>query len=391
MPMYEYVIADKEGRESRGFVEAGNEKAGKLQLIQKGFFVIAFKALSKAASPVRLSFSDCAFAARQMSFALKSGFTLVEAVANVSETWKKTEQRKRFEVLIHLLKSGNPLGKSFEETGLFPDFFSKILHVADQSGEMAQILNLLAEHYEKKDALRRKWIQSLSYPLILLITAAAVTLMMVYWVFPSFVEMFQEWNRPLPWLTRGVFTLVQWAQKMKWVLGGVLAVSVLSLMYLFQKRRELLLNWILSLPLAGEILKTRFALEISRNLSLLIRSGFILPEALELSAYHDVFLKTPMKNMRARIESGKMDADTLSLAPYFPAQFQKMLFYGLKSGRVLEASDLMTEFFGKEMDLLYNRLETWISPMLIIVMGLIVGVLMLSVVLPIFDWSFVST
>jgi len=389
--MYEYVIADQEGRESRGLLEAGSEKTGKQQLIQKGFFVVEFKSISKTFSPVRLSYSDCAFTARQMSFGLKSGFTLVETVINVSETWKKKEQRKRFEVLIHLLKSGRPLGKSFEETMLFPDFFSKILHVADQSGEMTQILDLLADHYEKKDALRKKWIQALTYPSILLVTAAAVTLMMVYWVFPSFAEMFREWNRPLPWLTRSVFALVYWAQKMKWVLAGIVTMMGISLVYFFQKKRAILLGWLLRFPLAGEILKTRFALEISRNLSLLIRSGFMLPEALELSAYHDVFLRTPMKNMRYGIESGEMTVDAFSLNPYFPPQFQKMLFYGLKSGRVLEASERMAEYFGKEMDLLYNRLENWISPMLIIVMGLIVGILMLSVVMPIFDWSFVST
>jgi type II secretory pathway component PulF len=287
----------------------------------------------------------------------------------------------------HRLKEGLDLNRALMDVGLFPPFFLRILAVAEKSGKLAEVLETLASYCERKYQFSNQWIQSLLYPGLLFLVSLGVLGIVFQWVFPSFLELFRQWDRPLPWQTRLVFNVGNWM----WSYLGLFLILALLAVYWIRSYRHKYSIWIkflLRFPMLHSILKKKNACEVAHNLSLLLTSGFQVPESFALAGEGQPFIQEELLKFKIHLEEGREFDEGIVLDSIFPREFLKMLSVGFKTGNLAETCQKVSGYYERDLNIFLNRFTALLGPILLLGVGVFIGFLVIGVLLPVFDWSF---
>jgi type IV pilus assembly protein PilC len=261
------------------------------------------------------------------------------------------------------------------------------------SGNLPGAFNTLADYLERESEIVGKAKSALLYPSIILVTMIIMLTLMLFFVFPELEKVFAESGRELPALTSAVLKAAAFLRQFGWVIVlGVFAFLFFGGRYLQTSEGKIVFDrFLLKLPIVSTILRKIYLSRFSHNLGTLITSGLPIALALEISGqvvgssvYWNIVLRA-----RDAVRRGESISATLKRYPKeFPPIFSQMVFVGERTGRLDETLVRISNFYKKEVDLALDRLVSTLEPILIVFLGLVVVLVVLTVLLPIYQFGF---
>lgn len=297
-----------------------------------------------------------------------------------------------FDQIIEDISNGQFLAKSLGKFNrVFGDFAINIIHTGESSGTLDESLSYLAEELEKKQKLRRKVFGALIYPALIVIATLGITGLLMVYIFPKVMPIFESLDVDLPWTTKvlvwlSVF-LSQWGL---WLLLGVMAIFV-GLWWLISNKESAHYMWdkfVLRIPLLGKIALSYQVSNITRTLGLLLKTDMGVIDALKITANttSNMVYRRQFNGFLDKIIQGESISGQLSERPdIFPDMLTQMVAIGEKTGRLSDTFLYLSELYEDDVDDLTKNLSNSIEPALMIFMGVIVGFIAVSIITPIYE------
>jgi type IV pilus assembly protein PilC len=320
---------------------------------------------------------------RQFAVLVSAGVPIVKSLDILEKSQEKIAMRHLLFAVKKDLRAGKNFFHSLRNHPLYFDLLTcQLIHIGEQTGKLDAMLKTIASLRENNLALQRRIRQALFYPCFLFISALAVTLCMLIFVIPHFAELFQDAHVPLPLLTRVLFHVSAFIQH--YILWLLLLCAVVMLTPLKQTDRLTLLCT--HLPLVRhhtrKIILTRFM----RNLAVTYHAGIAVTDAIKLSAstHANSEFMLVTTSLREKISSGFQLHQAMAALSFFPVLMVQMIKIGEESGRLAQVLDKTADFFEADIDQLLNRATQLLEPLIILVLGGVIGVIMAGMYLPIF-------
>jgi type IV pilus assembly protein PilC len=340
--------------------------------------------------PRRVKSKELALCCKQIHAMLKSGVTF----ANALEILKYQTENKRLREYIRSMHEDLQKGRTFSETlkqrkGVFPDIFVSMAEAGELSGNMDVIMDRLSRHYEKEYKTENKIKSAMIYPIILSVVCTVVVLFLITTIMPTFVEMYMSSGVTLPWLTRVLISFSNYL-KQYWYLFilGIISL-VCSLSYVFKiPNIRIKKDYIkLKIPLLKKLIIKVAASRFSRTLATLTGSGVSLLSALDTvsGVTENLYVGQKILEMKEDVRRGLPLSVLLQNQGIFPPLVCHMVKIGEDSGSLEEMLDKAADFQDEEIDTAVSRLTTLIEPVMIVIMAIIIGFIVLSMVMPMFE------
>lgn len=349
-----------------------------------------FSKLSVYKFNVRLSLQEQALFAKRLSLLSKAGVPILESI-NILKKQTRGAKRKMFESIAHDTASGQFLHKSLGKfRRVFGDFAINIIKVGETSGTLSDNLKYLAEEIDKKRELRGKVIGALVYPIVILISAFAVTGLLTLYLFPKLLPVFQSLRVDLPFTTRALLAfsnfLVHYGL---WVIVGIIAAIISIIVGLrFKPVRFFFHRVSLRLPIIGPLFRYYHLTNMCRTLGLLLKGSVRVLEAVTVAAdtSTNLLYNRELHNLHRAITKGSNIAKHLEYHPrLFPILLTEMVSIGETTGNLSDTLIYLAQIYEQELDEQTKRLSSVIEPAMMIGMGLLVGFVAISIITPIYE------
>jgi type IV pilus assembly protein PilC len=340
----------------------------------------------------RVRKQDVADMTAQLAIMTKSGVDLASAIASLASQCERPQLAAVLRDVNELVHSGNTLSEALgQHTEVFDAAYVATVAAAEASGRMADVLNQLAEMQRSEMRLRRSIKSLLSYPVMLTAISSSVIATLVVLVLPKFADIFDQYDTPLPALTK-VFLAVSVELRERWWIWGTLTVGAIvgAAMWRFTERGRLALDGML---IRGAVLSqvTRPLLigRTCRMLGLLLQSGVPLLQALRLCrhAIGNRVYKSLLDEMIDSVMNGHGMEPPLSQSDIVPTSAREMIVTAERTGNLAEVAALLGGYYEDEAENRMRTLVRLLEPAITVVMGLVVAVVVLAVMIPIFDLS----
>ena len=327
---------------------------------------------------------------RQLSTMLAAGLALLEALDVLSEQSESAAMRKVSAHVASEVRNGADLSAALESRGkTFGPLYISMVRAGEASGQMDQILERLADHLEDGDKLRSELRSALTYPVVSLGLVVSITAFLLIGVVPGFRDVFESLDSELPAITTAVLGLSDSIREQWLVCAGLLALPffLLWLMKKTERGGELLDRASLRLPVLGEVLRQVALARFSRTFSTLIRAGVPILGALDIVAdtAGNRAIARAVRSCSTSVQSGNSLCEPLSQSSLFPPMVSRMVGIGERTGSLEALLEKIGEFYEGRVRATVSSLTSLIEPILIAVMGVLVGGVVLAVFLPILD------
>lgn len=333
---------------------------------------------------------DIALFTKNLAVMLKSGLTITESLEISIEQTSGKLKRILKKVLLHI-SEGNTLAESLSNYPRhFSNFYVNVVQLGETGGSLEENLNHLSLQIEKQISLRNKIKTASIYPIFILLSTFILGVVLATFVIPRLSKLFSSLSMGLPWPTRVILSIANFFQHYSiWALVGIVAFIIFF--YWLKSLRFIKPAWhylLLSIPLVGNIMKIYNLAQITRNLSVLLKSGMPINDSLSaiVKSLQNETYKRALKNLVTQIESGDSLASVLKdHKNIFPTMVIKMVNVGEKSGQLEDILMYLANFYEEEVDNATKNLSSVIEPLLLIAIGLIVGFVGLSIIMPIYQ------
>jgi general secretion pathway protein F len=396
MTAFRYRAADSGGQETAGVIEADTGRSARNLLRERGLFPLEVAAVGvhegAGLTPGRrrLRAADLTLLTRQWATLLASGLTVEQALAALIEQAGTEALRQLLAGVRSEILAGYSLRAALDRyPQAFPTLYRASVAAGEKSGELARVMNQLADHLDRSHALRMKTMQALLYPAIVAVVALLVILGLMTHVVPQVVSVFQQGKQALPLLTRSLIVASTLLREWGWLgalglgAGGIALRSALREPAL-RRRWD---AWLLRLPLLGRHLRTLDATRFASTLSILTGSGVPLLAALE--AGRQVIARLPLADAvgvaTERVREGQPLSRALGASRQFPPLLIHMIANGEATGRIDELLDRAARLQQAELENRSATLTALLEPLLLLTMGGFVLLIVLAVMQPIIE------
>jgi type IV pilus assembly protein PilC len=390
--IYVWQGIDKQGRKTRGELSAASSALVKAHLRKQG---IAAKNIKRKPKPLFSSKkpikpADIAIFTRQMATMLKAGVPLVQSFDIVAEgVENKTMQQLVVDIKNEVASGGGFAVACAKHPKYFDELFCSLIASGEQSGTLEVMLDRVASYKEKTEALKAKIKKALTYPIAVMIVAVIVTAILLIKVVPTFAVTFESFGSDLPAFTKMVVALSEWTQR-NWFM--VLGLTVFA-GFIFKKAREKsrsFSDWVdkitLKIPIIGDIIFNSVIARFSRTLATTFGAGVPLVAALNSvsgAAGNAVYRKAIIQ-IRDDVTTGQTLYSSIRLTNIFPNMLLQMVSIGEESGSLDEMLDNVATHYEEAVDNAVDTLTALLEPLIMSVLGVLVGGLMIAMYLPIF-------
>jgi type IV pilus assembly protein PilC len=380
-------------------LEADTEAAAVSTLQHKNLFVVDIRPPLRKKREIagagflgsRVSQRDLALFCRQFAVMVEAGVPAFQALSILATQVENVYFGRVLQKVVTHLEEGYSLGDAF---GLFPQvfppIFTRMLEVGEVGGALQEILARLAEHFEKEHEIREEVRNALAYPAVVLaITALAVGVMLTF-VLPAFARILGDLSVPLPLPTRVLLEAGVFAKRFWYLALLALILLVTGLKYFFGSTAEGKEIWdrlILRLPLAGAVVRKVIIARFARTLSTMLKSGVPVISALEIvkRTAGNVVIERAIERAIVSISEGGAIAGFLEKSGVFTPVVTRMIAIGEETGALEELLEKVAAFYEQDVAVAVKRLSVTVEPLLILILGGIVGSIILSVLMPIFS------
>lgn len=385
--------SDRSGRKAKGEVLATSAAIARVQLRKQG---IAAKSVRKKPKPLiamgtqKIQPADIAVFTRQLATMTKAGVPLVQAFDIVGEGTEHKNMRELIHALRTDVSSGNGLASSLaKHHPLFEELFCSLIASGENSGTLDVMLDRVAKYKEKTEALKAKIKKAMTYPIATIVVAIVVTGVLLIKVVPQFAETFHNFGSDLPAFTLLVLRVSEWMQN--WWLALLLGLLAGSYMFSQSKSRsKRFADWLdgmaLKLPILGVVLHDAVIARFSRTLSTTFAAGVPLVEALEATAgaTGNAIFARAVYRIRDDVMAGTPLALSIRTTGLFPSMLLQMVSIGEESGSLDDMLAKVADHYEAAVDNAVDSLSSLIEPIIMSVLGVLIGGLMIAMYLPIF-------
>lgn len=403
MPDFVYVSLDSSGKRMRGVVTAANSAAAAASLKAQGVHALDIRPRRKGAEDgkggglldMEIDLSalglggpkagDVALFFRQLSVLLESGVSLMRAITVLSGQAHKKAMRQMLTRITDRLGQGMPLSAAMgEERRVFGGPIIRLIEAAELSGELGLIMTRVAEQLEARQDFRRKMVSSMIYPAMVIVMAGVAIFVMTVVVVPKFIPMLKG-GRGLPQSTLMVMAASTWIQQNLKLIGGCIVAAPIVIML---ARRSSALGMaidygVLRVPLLGNIVRYGVVVTLCRTLSTMYASGVPLVEALRTvrgTLSNAAAIRVVDDMIERVLDGGRMSVSLLQARREIPPMAGEMVAMGEESGEMERVLTLAADIHEKLLDVMVKRMNAAIEPLLIVVLGGIVGFVMYSLI-----------
>lgn len=338
------------------------------------------------ANSQRLSLEELSQFSYQLSIIMKSGVPYLEGLELLRDEMSECRLKQLASGLYADVRDGKKLYESLDSNGLFPGYFVQMTQIAEKTGMLDVEMERLSKFYEKQEAVRYKVRSALVYPVILFVLMAAVLMLLVLKVFPVFQDVLSSLGGDLPSSSSALFGIVGTLQKASIWIMVFIAIAIAGLF--FYTRSETgasrMDSFLLNSKVFGGVYKRLAALRFSQGMAMMVKAGIPFEEAVGMSAplTGNRFAAGRLKEAEAKIHNGVPIHEALSAAGIFPNLFNQMLRVGVKAGRVDALLEKLSEIYEVELDRAVGRFASSVEPALVIILSVVVGIVLLTVMLP---------
>jgi len=383
----------KNKQKSGGIISAKSEAIAKAELRRQGYRVTKFKQKPKplfAAKVQAITPGDIAVFARQLATMLKAGVPLVQSFDIVGKGHDNASMEALLLGIKADIESGDTLAEALNKRPLyFDELFCNLVAAGEQAGVLESLLDKIASYKEKTESMKKKIKKALTYPIAVIVVAFIVTTILLIFVVPVFSDMFKSFGADLPAFTLMVVGMSEWMQSWWYIVVGIIVGAVYVFGY-FKKRsrafNHFLDKTLLKLPIVGLILNKSAVARFARTLATMSAAGVPLVEALEsvAGACGNIVYSEAVLKMREEVATGQRLQFAMQQTDLWPNMVIQMIAIGEESGAMDSMLLKVADFFDEEVDNLVDNLSSLMEPIIMCILGILVGGLIVAMYLPIF-------
>lgn len=404
MSVFEYVALDEKGRERKGFVDAPGVSVARQQLRDEGIYPVDIQpAREKKASPLagaleigflqKVSAKEISIFTRQLSTLLAAGIPLVPSFSVLLAQTKNPLLQKILAQIRADLNEGKSLTASMENfPRVFPPLYINMVKAGEASGTINLVLERLADFSENQQELLSKIRSALAYPLIMLLVGSLVIFLLMTFVVPRITEIFADMKQTLPLITVILITISHFLKSFWWLIVLLAVAAVVGFKYATagtQTGRRIWDSFRLKAPVWGSVnLKIAIA-RFARTLATLLQSGVPLLSAMEIvrNVVNNIYIGETIAKAARDVEEGQPLAAPLAASGLFPPMVTEMIAVGEQTGSLEKMLNRIAASYESEAQSDVMVMTSLLEPLMILAMGLIVGFIVFSILLPIFEMN----
>ncbi len=404
MPIFEYEALNEAGRPIRGIIDAESARTARTKLRGQGVYPTEIREESVASAQtvpsLNLSFNlfgrvrakDLALASRQLATLMEAGIPLISSLSALIEQLGHPVLRKMITQIREKVREGGSLADALSlHPQTFSSLFIGMVRAGEMSGTLALTLGRWADFSEHQVGLRQRIRAALTYPVFMFIIGLGVLFFLMTFVVPTVTKIFSDLGQALPLPTLLLISMSNFMSRFWWALLGILIVLVLWLRKTLRTESGALIwdRLKLKIPLAGNLHRKLAVSRWSRTLGTLLHGGLPLLQALEISqgVVGNRVLSQALAQARESIREGEEMTQSLRQSALFPSMLLEMVYVGEKSGELAKMLEKVALTLENEVEADLRSLMSLLEPVMILVMGVAVGFIALSILLPILEMS----
>jgi len=380
---------DKRGNKVRGKAIAASEAALRADLRRQGVAPTRVKTSSKSGGG-KVSNEDIAVFSRQLATMMAAGIPMVQSFEIIGNGHEKPAMQRLVLDIKANVEAGSTLKESLAKHPLyFDDLFVNLVEAGEQAGALETLLDKIAGYKEKTEALKKKIKKALFYPAAVLVVAVVVTIILLIFVIPQFESLFKGFGAELPAFTQMVVNLSRLVQAQGWWMAIVAGGSIYAFIYFHKRSRTLQRNMdrlLLKFPIIGPIMVKAAIARFARTLSTMFAAGVPLVEAMQsvAGATGNIVYQEATLRMKDEVATGQRLQRAMENTGLFPNMVVQMIAVGEESGSLDAMSGKVAEFYEAEVDAAVDSMSSLLEPLIMAILGVLVGGMVIAMYLPIF-------
>lgn len=398
MAQFRYKARDRSGVAITGVVEAESQKAVSLSLRELGYQIVSIEEFGGAAawltrfqqSLTRPNQQEVVFFTRQLALMVRAGLPLVDAIHSVTMQSISIPFRKTLILIVEDLKGGISFSEAMaRQPRFFSNFFVSMVRAGEAAGILDQVLDRLAAIGEEELELRGRLQAALTYPCLLILMALSIVTFLLVAILPKFVGIFEEAGAKLPLPTIILLAISNLLQRTWFLIPFVIIGGIVYLQQYAKtpRGRYRLHAWILKVPILGRLIHKTILARFSRIMGSLLKSGIQAVAALSITqeVVGNQVVQQALSHIREAVMGGSNLSEPFQMSQVFPPTLVQMVSVGERTGSLDEILLHISDFYDKEVERELQTLTSTLEPILLLVIGIIIGFIALSVLLPIFQ------
>ncbi|ENW98825.1 hypothetical protein F900_02913 [Acinetobacter modestus] len=395
MPTFAYEGVDRKGAKIKGEVPARNMALAKVTLRKQGVTIKTIrekrKNILEGVMKKKVNSLDITIFTRQLATMMKAGVPLVQGFEIVAEGLENPSMREVVLGIKGEVEGGNTFAGALRKyPQYFDNLFCSLVESGEQSGALETMLDRVAIYKEKSELLKQKIKKAMKYPISVLVVAMIVTILLMVKVVPVFQDLFASFGADLPGFTQMVVNMSNWTQKYWFVLIIVIAILITCILEAkkrSKKFRDALDHLALKLPIFGDLVYKAIIARYSRTLATTFAAGVPLIDALESTAgaTNNVVYENAVMKIREDVATGQQLQFAMRASNRFPPMAIQMVAIGEESGALDSMLDKVATHYENEVDNAVDGLTSMMEPLIMVVLGVLVGGLVVAMYLPIFQ------
>ncbi|MBA2351796.1 MAG: type II secretion system F family protein [Burkholderiales bacterium] len=386
---FSWVGRDKSGKSMRGEIRASAESVVNATLRRQGMTQVKIKK-QRARRGKKITDKDIALFTRQLATMMKAGVPLLQSFDIVGKGHSNGSVQKLLGTIKSDIETGSSLSQAFRKHPLhFDALYCNLISAGEQAGILDSLLDRLATYKEKIIAIKGKIKSALFYPISIIVVAFIITAVIMLFVIPAFKQVFTSFGADLPAPTLMVIAMSDAFVSYWYLIVGVLGGGGWFFFYTWKRSKKMQMvmdRWLLRMPLFGEILRKATMARWTRTLSTMFAAGVPLVEALDSvggAAGNHVYLEAT-KKIQGEISTGTSLTIAMQNSEVFPNMVLQMVAIGEESGALDSMLSKVADFFEAEVDDSVEALSSLMEPIIMVVLGVLIGGMVIAMYLPIF-------
>lgn len=391
MPVYKYIAFDNCGKKIKGRYEGKGQNDLLDFVSNNNYYLLDIKDNTKDKEYLfsKPRSKDLHIFCKQLSILLSSGCTLSNSL-HIIQNQVNNKLKCVVSSIQKELQQGNSLSQSMQKQNLFSNFLINMIVAGEASGNLDYIMDKLSIYYEKENKLKSKIGTSLVYPSILSLVSLNVTLFLIVYVIPNFITIFNQNNIKPPFITKMLLNM-SYIIKEQWYVIWILPVLLIILLYIYinknHKCKYFIDNLMLKTPYINKLVNLIITCKFSRSFYILISSGVQVVDAMDISAktIENKVIQDRLYKSKENIKLGNSLYQSLTMCNVFPNMFISMINIGEESGKLDNILSSISDFYEMELESKLNKIVSLVEPIIILIMGLVIGGIVISIMLPMFE------
>lgn len=395
--IYEYRAKEGPNEIKKGTIEAGSEKEAIEKVSQMGLIPIYIseynapmqpKVISQTKKRGKIRSREITIFSRQLASLIKSGVPILDGLNIISEQSENQYFKEVLKDVYKSIKDGATLSFSL---GQYPEAFSSLyiamIRVGEDSGALPQVLLSIAEYRAKQEEMLSRIRMAMAYPILMAIVGIATVVFMLTFVIPRLTRIFVDMGQDLPVPTR-ILISISGVLRQWWIWGIICLVIFIIRRQVRKKSAKLSLSILkLRLPVFGKLVLKAELSRFTRTLALLIKNGIPILRGLEIAiaVIDNEVIKNQLRQSIKELEQGGSFGKSLKQSKIFPAFLTNLITVGEESGKLEEALSEVSSAYERDTDESIRTMASLLEPLMILVMGLVVGFVVIAMLLPIFE------